>query len=137
MLWLPFKTVTEGYSNFYASNTTLLLTMEVPMAVEVLIRRKFVKEKAGQLAPLIVKLRSLATIQPGYISGETLKCIDPPDESEYLVRSTWHSIEDWRKWLHSDERTAIQKELDAVLLEKTTYRIYEPLLGGIIMKLKD
>lgn len=107
------------------------------MAVEVLIRRKFVKEKAGQLAPLIVRLRSLATMQPGYISGETLKCIDPADESKYLVRSTWHSIEDWRKWLHSAKRTAIQKELDAVLLEKTTYRIYEPLLGGIIMKLKD
>jgi len=45
MLWLPFKTITEGNSSFYASNTTLLLTMEVPMAVEVLIRRKFVKEK--------------------------------------------------------------------------------------------
>jgi hypothetical protein len=85
MLWLPFKTVTEGNSNFYANNTTLLLTMEFPMAVEVLIRRKFVKEKAGQLAPLIVRLRSLATIQPGYISGVTLKCIDPADA--YLFES--------------------------------------------------
>ena len=75
-------------------------------------------------------------MQPGYISGETLKCIDPPDESEYLVRSTWRSIEDWRRWLHSPERNAIQDEIDAVLLEKTTYRIYEPLVGGIIMKLK-
>ena len=71
------------------------------MAVQVLIKRKFVKEKAEELAPLIVNLRSLATMQPGYISGETLKCIDPPDEDEYLVRSTWHSIEDWQKWLQS------------------------------------
>jgi heme-degrading monooxygenase HmoA len=110
--------------------------MEVPMAVEVLIRRKFVKEKAGQLAPLIVRLRSLATMQSGYISGETLKCIDPPDESEYLVRSTWHSIDDWRRWLHSPERTAIQEEIDAVLLEKTTYRIYEPLQGGFIISMR-
>lgn len=110
--------------------------MEGPMAVEVLIRRKFVKEKADQLAPLIVKLRSLATIQPGYISGETLKCIDPPDESEYLVRSTWYSIEDWRKWLQSTDRTAIQNEIDAVLQENTTYRIYEPLQGGIIMGMR-
>jgi len=107
------------------------------MAVEVLIRRKFVKEKAEQLAPLIVKLRSLATMQLGYISGETLKCIDPPDESEYLVRSTWYSIEDWRRWLHNPARKAVQDEIDAVLLEKPTYRIYEPLVGGIIMKLKD
>ena len=34
------------------------------MAVEVLIKRKFVKEKADELAPLIVKLRSLAIMQP-------------------------------------------------------------------------
>ena len=101
------------------------------MAVEVLIRRKFYKEKASILAPLIVKLRSLATLQPGYISGETLHCIDPPEESEYLVRSTWGSIEDWRTWLHSEERTAIQKEIDRVLEEETEYRVYEPLMGGI------
>lgn len=101
------------------------------MGVEVLIRRKFNKEKAGILAPLIVKLRSLAALQPGYISGETLHCIDPPEESEYLVRSTWGSIEDWRTWLHSEQRTAIQKEIDRVLEEETKYRVYEPLVGGI------
>lgn len=105
------------------------------MAVQVLIRRKFVKEKAKELAPLIVNLRSLATMQAGYISGETLKCIDPPDEDEYLVRSTWHSIEDWQKWLQSGERTALQDQIDAVLKEKTEYRVYETLIGGIMSKL--
>jgi len=105
------------------------------MGIEVLIRRKFVKEKANELAPLIVKLRSLATMQPGYISSETLKCIDPPDDNDYLVRSTWHSIEDWKKWLHSKERSAIQKKIDIVTTEKTEYRIYEPLVGGIVQKM--
>ena len=105
------------------------------MAVQVLIKRRFVKEKSVELAPLIVKLRSLATMQPGYISGETLKCIDPPDETEYLVRSTWRSIEDWKKWLQSAERTAIQKQIDATLNQKTEYRVYESLVGGIIPKL--
>jgi heme-degrading monooxygenase HmoA len=65
------------------------------MAVQVLIRRKVIENKAKELSPLIVKLRSLATIQPGYISGETLNCIDPPDRNEYLVISRWHSVEDW------------------------------------------
>ena len=105
------------------------------MGIEVLIRRKFVKEKANELAPLIVKLRSLATMQPGYISSETLKCIDPPDDNNYLVRSTWRSIEDWKKWLHSKERSAIQKKIDTVTTEKTDYRIYEPLVGGIVQKM--
>ena len=66
------------------------------MAIEVLIRRKVMESKAKELSPLIVKLRSLATIQPGYISGETLNCIDPPGRKEYLVISTWHSVEDWK-----------------------------------------
>jgi heme-degrading monooxygenase HmoA len=106
------------------------------MGVQVLIRRKFVKEKADELAPLVVKLRSLASTQPGYISSETLKCIDPPDANDFMVRSTWHSIEDWKKWLHSKERSDIQKKIDAVTEEKTEYRVYEPLVGGILQKME-
>jgi heme-degrading monooxygenase HmoA len=74
--------------------------------------------------------------QPGYISGETLRCIDPAGEDEYLVRSTWRSVEDWKTWLHSNERTAIQKKIDAITGEATEYRMYEPLVGGIIPKYK-
>jgi heme-degrading monooxygenase HmoA len=104
------------------------------MAVQVLIRRKFVKAKAAQLAPLIVELRSRATMQPGYISGETLKCIDPADADEYLVRSSWQSIEDWRRWLQSEERTTLQEQIDDILKEETEYRVYESLVGGIMAK---
>jgi heme-degrading monooxygenase HmoA len=107
------------------------------MAIEVLIRRRFIKEKEAALAPLIVRLRSLALAQPGYISGETLRCIEPAGEDEYLVRSTWRSVEDWKTWLHSTERTAIQREIDAITGEATEYRVYEPLVGGIIPKYTD
>jgi heme-degrading monooxygenase HmoA len=105
------------------------------MAIEVFIRRKFIKEKADELAPLIVKLRSMATMQPGYISGETLKCIEPPDETDYLVISTWQSVEYWKKWLLSKERSIIQEKIDTITKEKTEYRIYEPLVGGIMPKI--
>ena len=102
------------------------------MAVQVLIRRRLVEGKEKELAPLIVKLRSLARAQPGYISSETLRCIEPAGESEYLVRSTWQSLEDWKKWLQSEERMAIQKKIDITSSEKTEYRVYESLVGGII-----
>ena len=102
------------------------------MAVEVLIRRKIMETKAKEVAPLIVKLRSLATIQPGYISGETLNCIDPPSRNEYLVRSTWHSVADWKKWLHSKERVAVNDQIEQLSREKAEYEIYQPLVGGII-----
>ena len=104
------------------------------MTVQVLIRRKFVKEKADEVAPLMVKLRSLARAQQGYMSSESLKCIDPPHEDEYLIRSSWQSDEDWKKWLNSEERGAIQQQIDSITGEKTEYRIYEPLVGGIIPK---
>ncbi len=104
------------------------------MAVEIFIRRRFRPERAGELAPIIVKLRSLATMQPGYISGETLKCIEPPGRNEYLVRSTWRSVEDWKKWLHSPERMTLQSQIDLILKDETEYLIYEPLVGGIMPK---
>jgi len=102
------------------------------MAVEVLIRRKIKEGNADQVSPLIVKLRSLATIQPGYISGETLNCIDPPGKNEYLVISTWQSVEDWKKWFHSTDRKALDDQIEQLTRQKSEYAIYEPLVGGII-----
>ena len=106
------------------------------MAISVLIQRAFSdKEKAATLAPLIVKLRSLATIQHGYITGKTFGCIDCP--GEYLVISTWNSLDDWNHWLQSEQRMALQKQVDDLLGEITQYRIYEPLVGGIIPQFQD
>lgn len=102
------------------------------MGVEILIRRKFVENKADEVASLMVELRSLARAQAGYISSESLQCVDPPEENEYLVRSTWNSAEDWTNWLHSKERIAIQGKIDKITQEHTQYRIYEPLVGGIL-----
>ena len=73
---------------------------------------------------------SLATVQPGYITGKTFRCIDCP--GEFIVLSTWNSLDDWNKWLQSKKRMALQKQVDDLLGEVTQYRIYEPLVGGII-----
>ena len=101
------------------------------MAVSVMIRRTFIDmEKAAKLAPLIVRLRSVAAVQPGYITGQTFRCIDCP--GEYLVISTWNSADDWKRWLDSEQRTQIQDQIDDLLGEKTEYILYEPLVGGII-----
>ena len=105
------------------------------MAVQVLIKRKIVKEKIPKVAKLMVELRSLARAQPGYMSSESLQCIDPPGDEEYLIRSTWRSEEDWRIWFHSAERVAIQDKIDTITREKTEYKVYETLVGGIFPKL--
>ncbi|MBW1950789.1 MAG: antibiotic biosynthesis monooxygenase [Deltaproteobacteria bacterium] len=78
------------------------------MAVKVLIKRKVPLNKAKEIIPLFRKLRILATEQPGYISGETMRRLDKPDE--YLVISTWESSEAWKTWVESAERNAVQEQ---------------------------
>jgi len=92
------------------------------MAVKILIKRKVPADKAKEMIPLFRQMRSMATNQPGYISGETMKRLDEPDE--FLVISTWHSSEDWEKWLESEDRRKIQDKIDALLGGKTEYEIY-------------
>lgn len=106
------------------------------MAIEVIIQRTFKDNtQAEKLVPLILKLRSLATIQPGYITGQTLRCLDC--SGEYLVISTWNSMADWNTWFSTPERKDLQGKIDALLGEKTQYRFYEPLVGGIMPAFKD
>ncbi len=92
------------------------------MAVKILIKRNVPQDKAKEMIRLFRQMRSLATEQPGYISGETLKSLDKPDL--FLVISTWQSSEDWEKWLINEGRQEIQKDIDALLGGKTQYEMY-------------
>ncbi len=100
------------------------------MAVSIIIRRS-IKDKstAIEVAPLILQLRSKAAVQPGFLTDQTFSCLDC--EGEYLVISSWNDIGDWNTWMHSDERMAIQHQVDEILGEETLYRYYEPIVGGI------
>ena len=106
------------------------------MAVTVVIKRVLKEEKMStQLSSLIVKLRSLAMIQPGFINGQTFSCLDC--KGEYLVISNWYTLEDWNKWMHSQERQDFQRRIDELTGEKTVYRYYEPVIGGISPKFNE
>lgn len=93
------------------------------MAVKIFIRRVIAEERINDLLPLFRRLRNLATNQPGYISGETLKRIDHP--GEYLVISTWQSLDDWRQWVVSRKRIEVQNEIDARMAGESIYEIYQ------------
>ena len=92
------------------------------MTVKIFIKRSVTESTLEQLTSLFQKMRSVCLMQPGYISGQTLKRLDRPGER--LVISTWRSIEDWENWLKSPERREIQLEIDSLLGEETTYAIY-------------
>ncbi len=93
------------------------------MAVKIFIRRTIPEDRTNDLLPLFRRLRNLATSQSGYISGETLRRLDDP--GEYLVISTWQSIDNWREWVVSRDRMEIQNEIDARLAEASIYEIYQ------------
>ena len=119
------------YDLIYHNSFLIKCKMEVIMAISVMIQRTFIdEEKAAKLVPLIVRLRSSATAQPGYITGTTFRCLDCP--GEYLVISTWNSLDDWNNWLKSEQRITLQKQIDDLIGETTQYRIYESLVGGFI-----
>ena len=95
------------------------------MAVKILIKRSISQEVAPAVRPLIVELRGHAMRQPGYISGETLKCVDRP--GEYLVISTWKSLDEWHKWLTSQERRILEEKIDSITGRTTEYTAYVQL----------
>jgi len=78
------------------------------MAVKVFIKRIVPEDKAKAIIPLFREIRSLATNHSGYISGETLRSMDRPDL--FLVISMWHSSEDWKKWMASEDRKKKSKQ---------------------------
>jgi heme-degrading monooxygenase HmoA len=92
------------------------------MAVKIIIKRIVPQTKTEALKPLLQKLRALSIQQPGSISGDTFKRIDRPGES--LVVSTWQTMDDWRAWVLSHERTGTQEKIDHLLGEKTEYEVY-------------
>ena len=92
------------------------------MAIKVLIKRTFSKDKQKDLFHWIRKIRSRVPLQPGYLSGEYLKSIDATDE--IVTISSWFSIEDWQNWFESKERKEIQSNIDAIAGVTTEYSIY-------------
>ena len=92
------------------------------MAVKVLIKRKISQDQAKALIPLVRQMRASAATQAGYITGETLRSLDNPEE--FLVISTWQSSDDWKNWLKSEDRNKIQDKIDDLLGGETNYEIF-------------
>ena len=92
------------------------------MAVKVLIKRSVSQDQAKALIPLVRQMRASAATQAGYITGETLRSLDNPEE--FLIISTWQSSGDWKKWLQSEERNKIQDKIDDLLGGETDYEIF-------------
>ena len=93
------------------------------MSIKVMIKRKWQVEKPEELYPLLAVLRAAARKQPGFISGETLRSLDDPED--YLVISIWETADDWKKWMQNKKRRDLQGKVDSLIGEKTFYEMFE------------
>ena len=93
------------------------------MTVTVLIRRKVTKGNGELLEKIFRELVALAVQQKGYLSAESMRRVDVPDE--HLVISKWEQIDDWATWLISEARMEFQERIDALIDSKTRFEIYE------------
>jgi heme-degrading monooxygenase HmoA len=88
------------------------------------LKRLSVKSgKVEEAYALLNKIRSHATHQPGYVSGETLS--NHYDDRSITVISTWQSVDDWIRWEESDERASNEAELESLLEEPTKFEVYD------------
>ena len=93
------------------------------MTIKVILLRKVPVEQELDLRPLLVRLRACCMEEnPGYIGGETL--INADDPTEILVISTWADIHAWNRWVNSDRRASLQRQIDELLGSETKYQVY-------------
>jgi heme oxygenase (mycobilin-producing) len=97
--------------------------------VRVLMTRRVPKLASGlesallsNLNELLFELRNMANHQPGYISGETMRNVE--DRNEYLVISTWKSLEAWKRWMANENRAEKEGHVDVLLGSPTVYKVY-------------
>ncbi|MGE5790597.1 MAG: antibiotic biosynthesis monooxygenase family protein [Syntrophaceae bacterium] len=92
------------------------------MVVRAMIKRWIPKGKEKEAIAIITALRLMASRYPGYISGETLHNVDEPQE--YLVISTWQSLEAWNAFFSDPKRIALQERIDVLQGATTEYKLY-------------
>ncbi len=92
------------------------------MAVRIIIDRKVKKGKEAEFAKLLRELRTKVVPSKGYISGETLRSLD--DHYNYIVITTWQSVDDWKAWEKNPERKKIQAKIEKLLSRPAKTKIY-------------
>jgi len=90
--------------------------------LKAIIKRTVPVGKEKEMLGLITQMRTMAACQAGYISGETLRSTENPEQ--LMVISIWSSEDDWKAWLASDDRKEIQAKIDKISGAETVYETY-------------
>jgi len=92
------------------------------MTVKIYIKRKVKEGQFEKVSELLVRARTNAIGQKGYISSETLRGCDDPNE--ILVVSMWEKKSDWDRYKDMASRNEIETEFAKILDAPTKYAAY-------------
>lgn len=92
------------------------------MSVKILIKRKFRQDAVKDAADMLIKARTNAMGNKGYISTETLVGYDDPQS--ILIISMWQSKEDWDTYRDSDTRKSHEDKYAKMFEGPTEYQIF-------------
>ena len=98
------------------------------MSIKVLIKRTVPQDKSRGMLNLFREMRSLATGQDGYISGETLTSSEDPQT--LVVIGSWQDMESWIDWRENNTRKTLEKMLETY--QETASEYQELTLGTFI-----
>jgi quinol monooxygenase YgiN len=92
------------------------------MAVKVLISRQFKQDRINEAHNLLKEIRSVVTLRPGYISGQTLVGAENPNK--LVVVSTWSGQKRWEEWLRDEKRKEFSKRIGELLVSPEQVEVF-------------
>ncbi len=93
------------------------------MSVKILIKRKFKKEALKNASAMLIKARTNAMGNQGYISTETLVSYEDPQS--VLIISMWQDKEDWDRYMDSSKRKEHEDKYSGLFQGSTEYHLYK------------
>lgn len=93
------------------------------MSVKILIKRKFRKEALVNASAMLIKARTNAMGNKGYISTETLVSYEDPQS--VLIISMWQSKKDWELYKDSSTRKEHEDKYSGLFEGTTEYELYK------------
>ncbi|MBI2869157.1 MAG: antibiotic biosynthesis monooxygenase [Chloroflexi bacterium] len=101
--------------------------------IRVIIERRLKEGK--RISQLIRQLRVKAMGQKGHVSSEVL--IDAEDSRLITVVATWSTLDHWKTWETSEQRAAINQEIQPLLTEPPVVKTYRVLSGEELDYMED
>jgi len=92
------------------------------MTVKILIKRKFKGGNFSKVSEMLIKARTNALGNNGYISSETLRNCD--NQNEILVVAMWEKKADWDRYKDSAARKELEAKFAEILDGPTVYAAY-------------